>query len=49
MLNDKFQWEGYGLEWYNNGNNYFVQYESDLRNDNEIYFFNSAKMKKIRI
>ena len=43
MLNDKFQREGYGLELYNNGDKYFGQYESDLRNDNGIYFFNSVK------
>ena len=43
MLNDKFQREGYGLELYNNGDKYFGQYESDLRNDKGIYIFNSIK------
>ena len=38
MLNDSFLKEGYGLEIYNNGDKYFGQYYSDLRNDNGIYY-----------
>lgn len=43
MLNEKFQREGYGLEKFKNGDKYFGQYESDLRNDNGIYYFTSEK------
>ena len=43
ILNDKFQREGYGLEVYSNGDKYFGQYASDLRNDNGIYYFSSVK------
>ena len=38
MLNDSFLKEGYGLEIYSNGDKYFGQYYSDLRNDNGIYY-----------
>ena len=43
MLNDKFEREGYGLEKYNNGDIYLGQFESDLRSENGIYYFNSEK------
>ena len=43
MLNEKFEREGYGLEKFNNGDKYFGKYESDLRNDNGIYYFASEK------
>ena len=43
ILNENFQKEGYGLEIYNNGDKYFGQYDSNLRNDNGIYYFASEK------
>lgn len=43
ILNNQFQREGYGLEKYSNGDIYFGQFESDLRNDKGIYYFNSEK------
>ena len=42
-LNSEFQRDGYGLEIYKNGDKYFGQYESDLRNENGIYYFCSTK------
>ena len=43
MLNNIFQKEGYGLEKYTNNDKYFGQYDSDMRNDNGIYFFKNEK------
>ena len=43
ILNNQFQREGYGLEKYSNGDIYFGQFESDLRNSKSIYYFNSEK------
>jgi hypothetical protein len=42
-LNDKFKRDGYGLEIFNNGDKYFGQYDSDLRNENGIYYYASTK------
>ena len=42
-LNDKFQRNGYGLELFNNGDKYFGQFDSDLRNENGIYYFAPTK------
>lgn len=42
-INSDFQKDGYGLEIYQNGDKYFGQYESDLRNENGIYFFSPTK------
>ena len=42
-LNNKFQRDGYGLEIFNNGDKYFGQYDSDIRNENGIYYFSQEK------
>ncbi len=42
-LDHQFQRDGYGLEIYKNGDKYFGQFNSDLRNGNGIYYFSSVK------
>ena len=42
-LNNKFQRDGYGLEVFKNGDKYFGQYDSDIRNENGIYYFAPEK------
>ncbi len=38
-INDKYQRDGYGLEIYSNGDKYVGQFNSDLRDENGIYYF----------
>ena len=42
-LDNKFQREGYGLELFSNGDKYFGQFDSNLRNENGIYYFAPIK------
>ena len=42
-LNNQFKRDGYGLEIYKNGDKYFGQFDSDLRNENGIYYFSPVK------
>ena len=43
ILNNKFEREGYGLNKFSNGDQYFGYFENDLRNKHGIYFWAPQK------
>ena len=45
ILNNKFEREGYGLNKFSNGDQYFGYFENDLRNKHGIYFWAPQKKK----
>ena len=47
ILNGKFEREGYGLNNFSNGDQYFGYFENDLRNKHGIYFWNPQKKNSI--
>ena len=49
ILNGKFEREGYGLNNFSNGDQYFGYYENNQRNRHGIYFFSEDSKNKFHV